>query len=134
MGKLEKLNVAQIACVLSNNIFHPTVFYLTIFPFNFIVSTVTLWKKVIKEYPMTAQEKVYRNRLLQKCHHLLSNSRNWPVAAIILMIPLLTVTLSILVLFGQQPSAVIKAFTETSDWLLSQETSPPPVTVNSHYF
>lgn len=118
---------------LSPHIFHPTVFYLTIFPFNFIVSTVTLWKKVIKDYPMTTQEKVYRNRLLQKCHHLLSNSRNWPVIAIILMIPLLTVTLSILVLFGQQPSAVIKAFTETSDWLLSQETSPPPVTVNSHY-
>ena len=109
------------------------VIYLYIFPLNYIVCSFAIWKKVIKEYPIAEQEKIHRNLILQKCNHLLNNSRNWPAMAIILMIPLLAVLLSILVLFGQQPSAVIKAFTETSDWLLSQKTSPPPVTVNNHY-
>lgn len=109
------------------------VIYLNIFPLNYIICAVAVGKKVIKDYPIAEQEKTYRTPILQKCSCLLNNSRNWPAMAFILMIPLLAVLLSILVLFGQQPSALIKAFTETSDWLLSQKISPPPVTVDNHY-
>jgi len=39
----------------------------------------------------------------------------------------------ILALFGQKPDSIIKAFTETSDWTLSQHIAPPPVEVDAHY-
>jgi hypothetical protein len=122
---------------LSTHIFDPgpniEIIYLYIFPLNYIICAVAVVKKVIKDYSVTEQEKDYKHPILQKYSRLLNNSRKWPAMAIILTIPLLAVILSILVLFGQQPSAVIKAFTETSDWLLSQKTSPPPVTVDNHY-
>ncbi len=37
--------------------------------------------------------------------------------------------------FGQRPDSIIKAFTETSDWALSQQVPPPPVNIemNGHY-
>ena len=109
------------------------VLYLCIFPLNYIICCITITKKVIKEYTDNEQEKNYKNPILNKCELLLRNSKNWPAIAIILMIPILAVTLLILVLCGQQPSAVIKAFTETSDWLLSQKISPPPIEVDAHY-
>lgn len=50
------------------------------------------------------------------------------------MIPLLGILLIILVIFGQSPDSIIKAFTETSDWTLSQEISPPPIEdYSGHY-
>ena len=49
------------------------------------------------------------------------------------MWPLLGFIITILVLLGQQPDSMIKAFTETSDWLLSQKLSPPTVYYDSHY-
>lgn len=66
---------------------------------------------------------------------LLHNSKNWPVLAIIMAIPIFAIMLLILLFFGQQPDAVIKAFTETSDWTLSQKKSPPPIHVKAddHY-
>ncbi len=50
-----------------------------------------------------------------------------------LLFPLYGVFTAILVLFGQKPDSVIQAFTQTSDWTLSQQISPPPVEVDAHY-
>ena len=39
----------------------------------------------------------------------------------------------ILLLFGQKPDSVIRAFTETADWTLSTKVAPPEVMVDAHY-
>ncbi|MDE7239941.1 MAG: hypothetical protein K2N41_09560, partial [Lachnospiraceae bacterium] len=46
---------------------------------------------------------IYSNRFLNACHHFLMNSRHWPIAGLVLALPLLGVLICILVLLGQQP-------------------------------
>ena len=43
------------------------------------------------------------------------------------------IIICILLLFGQNPDALIKAWTETSDWTLSMQQSPPNLSVDEHY-
>lgn len=49
------------------------------------------------------------------------------------MIPLLGVIILILLLFGQEPNSVIKAWTETADWTMSQKTAPQNIFYDEHY-
>lgn len=49
------------------------------------------------------------------------------------MFPLLGILIAILMLFGQAPDSVIKAFTETSDWNLSLRQAPQNVMYDEHY-
>jgi hypothetical protein len=64
---------------------------------------------------------------------MLSKSVAYPVAAFVFMWPLLGLITAVLVLFGQQPDAAIRAFTDTSDWLFSQHVVPP-VPHGAEYF
>lgn len=50
-----------------------------------------------------------------------------PGAAFTVALPLLGLAYAALVLLGQGPHALIRAFSDTSDWTLSQQTSPPNV-------
>ena len=53
--------------------------------------------------------------------------------AVIALLPLLGIVVMLLVLFGQQPDSIILMFTKTSNWVLSQEISPPPIARDTHY-
>lgn len=64
---------------------------------------------------------------------MLNDAKKWPLIAFILMIPLLGGIIMILALFGQQPDACIKAWTETSDWTLSRQVSPQNIFYDEHY-
>lgn len=121
---------------LSNNLFkNRLVSYLGLFPFNFILCSITLMNYTIKNYILDISEKKnqYKNKILYLIYDLLLKSKNWLGIAVALMLPVLIILMLILILLGQQPDALIKAFTETSDWTLSTKISPPPVEVDSHY-
>lgn len=92
-------------------------------------------KKIIEDYIYNVLniENQYKNKLLYYTYNLLLKTRNWIGLAIALMPPILTISMLILILFGQQPDSIIKAFTETSDWVLSRKISPPPVEMDGHY-
>jgi len=134
--------------------------YLTLFPLNYILCSIRLMRQVITlkinnqareedklcEYEFNTERQslgtssnekdkgIYKNRFLNFCYRLLLKSAGWYTAAFLLMIPLLGILLIILVIFGQSPDSIIKAFTETSDWTLSQEISPPPIEdYSGHY-
>lgn len=109
------------------------IIYLCIFPINYIICCISLILKVINEYTTGDERKEYSSVFLNNCNLLLQNSRNWWIIAVILMLPILLVTLIVLILFGQQPTAIIKAFTETSDWFFSEKVSPPPIEHSGHY-
>ena len=64
---------------------------------------------------------------------LLKKANNWPILALVLMIPILGIVVCILVLFGQEADILIKSFTETADWTLSQKIAPPNVMMDEHY-
>ncbi len=74
-----------------------------------------------------------KGTILHRCNQLLSDSRYWPVAAFLLMWPLLGILIGILVMFGQKPDAIIKAWTETADWNLSQRVAPQNLYMDEHY-
>lgn len=69
----------------------------------------------------------------KKLAKLLNTATNLPWVALLLVIPLLGVLVVILFLFGQEPSSIIKAWTDTADWTLSQKTAPPNVYFDEHY-
>lgn len=70
---------------------------------------------------------------LKWLNDVLLDASHWPVAALILMLPLLGILIGILALLGQQPDSVIRAWTETGDWRLSQQIPPPNVMFDEHY-
>lgn len=120
---------------LSNNLLEKQgIFYLALFPINYILCGLRAQIKVMERYKeQNIKAKEYENKFLNKCSKLLYDIDNWPVIAIILTIPLTVLLICILVLFGQRPDEVIKAFLETSDWSLSTKISPPPVIYDAHY-
>lgn len=77
--------------------------------------------------------KCFKNRRIQWLNEKLRRSAVWPAAAFLLMWPLLGIIICILLLFGQQPDSVIRAWTETSDWNLSLQTAPQNIYYDEHY-
>ncbi len=122
-------NISNTGIVLGD------VFYMTLFPLNYILCSIRLIKQVVRLHIEQQKENeiIYKNGLLQFCQRVLADSIGWYISAFILMLPLLCILIIILILFGQRPDAVIRAFTETSDWTLSQKVSPPPIEYDGHY-
>lgn len=115
-------------------------FYLLLYPFNCVLLTArTVGHKMWEWNGMLEEDEARRKRYAEGkgfahgCNCFLANSRRWPLAAFLLMWPLLGILIGVLLLFGQKPDAVIKAFTETSDWNLSQRVAPQNVLYDEHY-
>lgn len=120
-------------CVLWIIQLFPDVF-LSLFPANCVIIAIKTVVYKIREWEEREHEaRTYKNPFLNQCSHLLQKSKNWPFAAFLLMWPLLGIVICVLVLFGQQPDAVIKAWTETSDWNLSNRVAPQNLYYDEHY-
>ena len=132
------LSVAFIIQVLPNTFesfcYLPTECVLMcLFPLNYVFSSVAAINNIIRtEEKLEAEQE---KKGLAKIGKLLRDSTKWPVLGLIAVIPILGICVMCLLLFGQQPAdAVIKMFTETSDWTFSQMVSPPPyVYYGDHY-
>ena len=126
------LSIAWILQLLPNiteayEIFPVEGVLMSLFPLNFIICSISIIHRVIQDIAASSMDKEYQSRLLTWSGKLLKKGSAYPLAAFILMWPLFGVITAILVLFGQEPDAVIKAFTNTSDWLMSQKISPPNI-------
>ena len=125
------LGIAE--CVVWMIQLFPDIF-LSLFPANCVLIAVKTIVHKIQEWNGTFhEEKQYQNKFLNHCNRILRRSSYWPVAAFILMWPLLGIIIGILALFGQQPDAVIKAWTQTSDWNLSKRVAPQNLYYDEHY-
>lgn len=119
---------------ISKNLDYMIHLYYILFPFNYILCCMRLYREVMQEYQQRQPKtKKYQNAFLNKCNQILEDSSTWPQIAIVLTIPILMIIMIILTLFGQRPDEFIKAFTETSDWRLSTKISPPPLEFDAHY-
>lgn len=74
-----------------------------------------------------------KNAVVGFAENLLSNVIALPFVCLILALPLLCVLVAFLALFGQAPDSIIQAWTETSDWTMSQQVSPPNLEADMHY-
>ena len=61
------------------------------------------------------------------------DSGKWPLWAFFFAWPLAGLAIIILALFGQRPDNVLRAWTETSQWNLSRQVSPPNLMYDEHY-
>lgn len=77
--------------------------------------------------------KTYKFRLLGKLHAFLLTSKGLPLLGLLTLLPLMSLTIIVLSLLGQEPDSLIKTWTETSDWQLSQQISPQNVYYDQHY-
>lgn len=120
---------------ISKNIHELFLFYLILFPINYILCSIRAIIQVIKKYKEKGigGKKEYKSQVLNRINVILNNVDNWPVLVIVFMIPVLILLICIMTLFGQRPDEAIKAFLETSDWTLSQKISPPPIVEEGHY-
>ena len=114
----------------------PNFWVLWVFPANVFLMIFTLIKEKITEWNSSPEhdESLYgKNKFLRTLNQWLSRTSRWPLAAFILVLPMLGIIFLILTLFGQQPDVVVKAWTETADFTLSQRIPPPLLEADGHY-
>lgn len=97
-----------------------------------VLRTITV---VIRSYTpdVNRRSKIDAIPLLGALNRLLSDAKAWPIAAFVATLPLLGLAFLVLLAFGQGPHALIRAFTDTSSWALSQQQSPPNLLIDEHY-
>lgn len=127
------LGIAE--CVLwIVQVFSEKYWLLCLAPFDFTVIAVkTVRNKILEWKPEMEEGRIYRYSWLAWCNHVLGKAQRWPAAAFLLMWPLLGIFICVLMLFGQEPDAVIKAWTQSSDWNLSQQQAPQNIYYDEHY-
>nr|WP_296457700.1 DUF6688 family protein [uncultured Acetatifactor sp.] len=108
---------------------------LLLLPLNCLLITARTILSKIREWERIPHEmhKIHQIPFLRGCSRILDNARVWPLAAFLLMWPLLGILIAILILFGQAPDSVIRAWTETSGWNLSRRMAPQNVYYDEHY-
>lgn len=109
--------------------------YLLLLPLNSVIITARTVAYKMMEWKQMSHEsrKIDSIPILRWCNCLLEKSEIWPIVALLLMWPLLGGVIAILTLFGQAPNSVITAWTETSDWNLSQRIAPQNIDLDEHY-
>lgn len=109
--------------------------YLCLFPLNCILIGIKVIRLKVLEWQreQPEQTKCFKNRHIQWLNEKFRQSAVWPAAAFLLMWPLLGIIICILLLFGQQPDSAIRAWTETSDWNLSQKIAPQNIYYDEYY-
>ena len=128
------LGIALSIVFLIQNIFssHCNIMF-TLFPINYIICSIRLMMTSTKTFAQRIKDAEYNNKFLQICQRFLNRSSSFLLISFLLSIPLLIIIIIILLLFGQQPDSIVKAFTETAEWSLSQKIPPPRIESDGHY-
>ena len=118
------------------NLKDPISIYLVVLVFinlivEFLIGLKTGLDEFIKREELAKKE--YTNVLLAKIYSLLIKGKSLYPIIFMMVIPVFIVIQCILILFGQQPDSIIKAFVETSDWTFSKRQSPQPIHADGHY-
>lgn len=106
---------------------------LCVVPVLFLVHCICLMITMLREQAQEQSVRNYDKPLIDHINKIFVTCMGKYLLSVFAMLPLLAVLSVVLILFGQQPDSIILAFTETSDWILSKEISPPPVAYDMHY-
>lgn len=125
--------VVMLAVQMATDITDTPAILLLLFPFNYVLCAVRLMRGTVAQYAEQMAQTQHENRFLRWCQRFVSKSTSFLLTSFLLAVPLLLVIVVILLLFGQQPDAVVKMFTETAEWTLSQKIPPPRLDYEGHY-
>lgn len=105
--------------------------FLSFYPLNYIAASLGLLRRKIYVYSHSNRILYHgKHSVLESIDKYLSNSHMWPIYSLLIMLPLLGIMICLLKLFGQDYDAIIKMWTETSDWTLSVKGEPTKHIVN----
>jgi hypothetical protein len=106
-------------------------YILCLLPFNYIIITAKTIRYIVSQKAeITNKQETDKFNRLSK---LLCNVSAWPWLALLAAIPLLGIIVAVLALFGQQPDSIIRAWTKTADWNMSQMIPPQNIQRDEHY-
>ena len=110
-------------------------FYLCLFPFNLILIGIHTIRRKVEEWNNDESKEIkkFHNPYLERINKKVVDSSKWPGLAFLFMWPLLGALVCFLLLFGQRPDNIIRAWTETSNWNLSTKISPQNIYYDEHY-
>ena len=110
-------------------------FYLCLFPFNLILIGIHTIRRKVEEWNNDESKEIkkFHNPYLERINKKVVDSSKWPGLAFLFMWPLLGALVCFLLLFGQRPDNIIRAWTETSNWNLSTKVSPQNIYYDEHY-
>ncbi|MBQ8135124.1 MAG: hypothetical protein IJ192_12080 [Clostridia bacterium] len=111
--------------------FHAYILY----SFDLCIIAASLIKAKIIQYNEACKNELrVTNPKLKFLNDRLLKSTTFPFYAFLLLWPVMGIVISLLVLCGQDYDSIIKAWTETSEWVLSIHQSPPPVEPNNGHY
>lgn len=106
--------------------------FFILLPANYIIIFVKAIYILVYQKNTILQKGINTTKY-KKLSSILNKAANLPWLALILVIPLLGIIIAILLLFGQEPNSIIKAWTETADWTMSQKIAPQNIQHDEHY-
>ena len=132
--------IGIIECVIwCIQIFSKKYCLLCLFPLNYIIIAIKTVRYKISEWNTMKlhYQHIYKGHpILNYFNQKLTNAAYWPTIAFVLLWPFMGIMICILALFGQTPDVIIKTWTETAEWRLSQQIAPPSLPHNptmGHY-
>jgi hypothetical protein len=99
---------------------------------TFVIATLLIIR-IIRQSADLSQNRTYNHKLLHYFNQKLADVKWQPLWVLLLLFPVFAVITGILCLFGQAPDALLKVFTETATWGLSQKAHPPYLGHEGHY-
>ena len=102
-------------------------------PLFSIIIGIILCKNVINQEISETAERTYSNKYLNSLNVFLKTRSRNPIWILILLFPTFIIVTIILILFGQDTNSIVKVFTDTTTWKLSQQIHPPILDHRGHY-
>jgi len=89
--------------------------------------------RIIMQSADLSENRTYTNKQLNYLNQKLADTKWQPLWVLLLLFPVFAIITAVLCLFGQSPDSLIKVFTETATWGLSEKVHPPYLDHRGHY-
>ncbi|MBQ7828153.1 MAG: hypothetical protein IJ386_07810 [Clostridia bacterium] len=126
--------IGILLCVLWIVQFISEEIILCIYPANLVLISVKLIREAAekgRESPPDIPEG--KGRLITAVYTFMASSANLPWLGFLAALPLLGLCIVLLALFGQAPDSIIRVWTQTADWTLSNYEGPQNIMTDQHY-
>lgn len=102
-------------------------------PIIISIISIVLIIRIINKRADEVVTYTYKHKVLRRLSIILADRKKQPLFALLLLLPVFFVITLVLLLFGQHPDSMIKVFTDTTTWRLSQQMHPPILDHQGHY-
>lgn len=126
------LGIAESILLCVQMAANPVYLFPCLFPINCVIIALRTVRSLVWQKAELIREQGEPQKL-GKFARLLERSSAWPWLALLAALPLLGIIIAVLMLFGQSPDSVIRVWTNTADWTMSQKIAPPNLIRDEHY-